>query len=181
MLRALLKPMFEKFGRRYDYSVDYMMTMDEGSPGILTKMALMNPLSNHQKVAPASAYHLAKVVAMQYFDCGPCLRLSCNMAKEAGVENSLLVAALTSPADLPKDLAQLVAYTKAVVSQDHEQLGALQEVMQQRYSPGAMAEISLAIAFGGFYPTMKRALGAATACEPVVAELRADHAAASLA
>lgn len=172
MLRALLKPLYERFGRRYDYNFDYMINMDEASPGILAKMALMNALSNHQKVAPVPAYFIAKLAATQHYDCGPCLRLVCNMALEAGVSKTHIASALGSAADLPEDLAQVVAYTQAVVTQDHDQLGTLQEAMQRRYSPGAMAEISLAIAFGGFYPTMKRALGAATACEPVVAELQ---------
>ncbi len=181
MLRAVLKPFYEKFGRRYDYNVDYMVAMDEASPGILSKMALMNALSNHQKVAPVPAYYLAKLAATQHYDCGPCLRLVCNMAIEAGVSNKHIVSALGSSTDLPDDLALVVAYTKAVVTQDHEQLATLHEAMQQHYSPGAMAEISLAIAFGGFYPTMKRALGAATACEPVVAELQSELGKASLA
>jgi len=174
MLRAVLKPLYEKFGRRYDYNVDYMVAMDEGSPGILTKMALMNGLSNHRKVAPVPAYFIAKLAATQHYDCGPCLRLVCNMAIEAGVPKKHIGSALGSQADLPEDLKQVVAYTRAVVTQDHDQIGPLQDAMQQRYSPGAMAEISLAIAFGGFYPTMKRALGAATACEPVVAELQME-------
>jgi len=58
-------------------------------------------------------------------------------------------------------------------------LKPLFEKFGQRYDynvdyMSAMAELSLAIAFGSFYPTMKRALGAATACEPVVAELAAQ-------
>lgn len=172
MLRALLKPVFEKFGNRYDYNVDYMSEMDEGSPGVLAKMALMNPLSSHNKVAPKEAYYIAKLVSTHYHDCGPCLRLVCNMAAEAGVGRSLILQTLQAPQELPDNLAEVAAYAQAVVAQDHAQLAELQPRMKSNWSQGAIAEISLAIAFGGFYPMMKRGLGSATACEPVVNELR---------
>ena len=174
MLGKLLKPIFEHFGRRYDYNVDYMMDMDKASPGTLSKIALLNPLSHHRKKAPLVAYHIAKVVSTRHHDCGPCLRLVCNMAQEEGVDRATLVAALQNPAQLQDDLALVAAYAEAVATQDQQKLGELRASMENSYSPGAITEISLAIAFGGFYPTMKRALGAATSCEPVLAELQAD-------
>lgn len=179
MLRALLKPAFERFANRYDYNVDYMSQMDAGSPGILAKMALLVPLSNHNKVAPKNAYFTAKLVGTKHADCGPCLRLVCNMAIEAGVPNAILLKVLQAPQELPEELAQVAAYALAVVTQDHEQLAELQPKMQQDWSDGALAEISLAIAFGSFYPTIKRGLGSATACEPVVAQLSERLAAAT--
>ncbi len=84
----------------------------------------------------------------------------------------VILQALQAPQELPEELAEVAAYAQAVVEQDNAQLAEPQPLMKTNWSQGAMAEISLAIAFGGFYPMMKRGLGSATACEPVVNELR---------
>ena len=172
MFRTLLKPFYKKMGERYDYNVDYMLDMDQASPGILAKLALISPLGSHNKIAGTDAYYLAKLAAISHLDCGPCLRLVSNMAKEAGVANETIVLALTDPEKLPDELTRVVHYATAVVSKDDATVLELAPLVLADWGEGGVAELSLAIAFGGFYPTLKRGLGKASACEPVIQELQ---------
>ncbi len=43
-----------------------------------------------------------------------------------------------------------------------------------KQSPAAVTDLALAVAFGAFFPTMKRGLGYAQSCEPVLQELVAN-------
>ena len=70
-----------------------------------------------------------------------------------------------SDARLAYDLAN------AVVDQDAPRVAELNERALARWGKAATAEIALGIAFGAFYPTWKRGMGAASHCEPVVNEL----------
>ncbi len=171
-MNFLLKPLLKHFGKRYDYDVSYMMRLEDNAPGTLLRYFLMTPLAQYRRTAPPGAYYAAKLVAGKAADCGPCVRLVCNMAAEAGVDRQLLLHVLRGDDDaLPDDVRDAVRFAHAVVDQNHETLNGTREAIHNRWGEGGVADLSLAIAFGGFFPTMKRGLGDAQACEPIVAEL----------
>ena len=172
-MRSILTPLLKQFGKRYDYDVGYLQAVDRASPGVLWRYLLTTPLTMYRKHAPPAAYFAAKLTATRHYDCGPCARLVCNMALEAGVPRALLVDLLSdAEAELPPEIQQVVAFARAVVEQQPLQAEAPRQAIVRRWGEGALTDLSLAIAYGGFYPTLKRGLGQAEACAPVLAELR---------
>jgi hypothetical protein len=122
-------------------------------------------------------YFVAKVVATRRSDCGPCLRLVYNMAKEAGIDEAVLRAALQDDVtglnnrDQAEEVNLAIRYANAVLDHDLPTVGELGEAILARWGRPTLNEIAGAIAFGQFFPTFKRGLLHAQACEPVLAEL----------
>ena len=175
MIKWLLKKALGRFARQYDYNINYMFDMEQHMGGTLWRYALMQPFAQHRGIASAEAYYLAKVVAVKQADCGPCLRLVCNMAREAGVPAERLAHVLRgTPDQLPAPLRSVVSLADAAVAGDALAAEEHRRKVVETYGEGAAAEIALAVAFGGFYPNLKRALGEAAACEPILKELEAD-------
>ena len=165
------------FARRYDYDASYMGEYAEASPGGFLRYLMAAPFSQYRKRAPKHVYFAAKVVATRRSDCGPCLRLVYNMAKEAGIDEAVLRAALQDDVTGLIDRQQAeevdlaIRYANAVLDHDLPKVGELGEAILARWGRPTLNEIAGAIAFGQFFPTFKRGLLHAQACEPVLAEL----------
>ncbi len=170
-MSALMIKLLNRFAQRYQYDVGYMQEMERVSPGTLWRYFLLVPLSMHRSHLPPAHYFAAKLVATAAQDCGPCVRLVMNMAMEAGVEEQLLWHVLqNNVAQLDDGMKPIVAFAHAMIDNKPEAQALRQEVVAL-WGEGAIADLSLAISFGGFYPTLKRGLGHAQSCEPVFADL----------
>lgn len=176
-MKAFANWLLGTLARRYDYDTSYMGEYAEASPGGFLRYLLAAPFSQYRKRAPKHVYFAAKVVATRRSDCGPCLRLVYNMAKEAGIEEVVLRAALQDDVTALDDREQAeevdlaIRYANAVVDHDVITVGEVGEAILNRWGRPTLNEIAGAIAFGQFFPTFKRGLLQAQACEPVVAEL----------
>ena len=176
-MKAFANWLMASFARRYDYDASYMGEYADASPGGFLRYLLAAPFSQYQKRAPRHVYFAAKIVATRRSDCGPCLRLVYNMAKEAGIDEAVLRAALQDNVTGLNDRVQAeevglaVRYANAVLDQDLPTVGELGEAILDRWGRPTLNEIAGAIAFGQFFPTFKRGLLHAQACEPVLAEL----------
>ena len=176
-MKAFANWLLGALARRYDYDTSYMGEYAEASPGGFLRYLLAAPFSQYRKRAPKHVYFAAKVVATRRSDCGPCLRLVYNMAKEAGIEEVVLRAALQDDVTGLDDRTEAeevdlaIRYANAVVDHDVITVGEVGEAILSRWGRPTLNEIAGAIAFGQFFPTFKRGLLHAQACEPVVAEL----------
>ncbi len=175
MKRAFAKLILRRFSRRYEYDVTYLQEMAHVAPGAFFSYLLTAPLTRYRKAAPKDAYYTAKLVATRRFDCGPCLRLVVNMAREAGVDESTLRSVLGGNEEQVSDGVRLaMRYANAVIDQSAAELAELGETVASRWGQAAVTDLALAVAFGAFFPTMKRGLGYAQSCEPVLQELAAN-------
>lgn len=178
-MKAFANWLMGSFARRYDYDASYMGEYAEVSRGGFLRYLMAAPFSQYHKRAPKHVYFTAKVVATRRSDCGPCLRLVYNMAKEAGLDEAVIRCALqdnvTGIDDRTRaeevDLA--IRYANAVLDHDLVAVSEVGEAILNRWGRATLNEIAGAIAFGQFFPTFKRGLMHAQACEPVVAELMA--------
>ena len=171
----LFKALLRSFANRYHYDVNYIEEMDRNAPGTLFRYLLAAPLGQYNRTAPTELFWSAKVTATQAQDCGPCVRLVYNMATEAGVCAEQLAALLTESEETMSEETRLGRlYAQAVLTQDAPGLADLGEQIEGRWGKGAIAELALAVAYGAFYPTLKRGLGHAQSCEPLIAEIRAS-------
>lgn len=174
MIRRWLKAALEKFGRRYDYDTTYMKELVDLDTGGGVKLALASPFLLHRFGAPKEAYFAAKLRSTMRADCGPCLQLVAKMAQEAGVGADTLLPALGKGQGSP-EVALAVRFADAVID-DAADLPEVMEAVRARFGKQAQAGLATAVVAGQFYPLLKRGLGHAQSCAPVMATLLAPRA-----
>jgi alkylhydroperoxidase family enzyme len=171
LLLRLIEPRIRAQERRLGASLDYLRDLLRVSGSAFLKFTLVTPVSGHRRVLPADAYSAARIAVVREADCGTCLQIEVNLAREAGVPAELARALLQGqPDDLPAHLREVVAFALAVTNaqgtEERWRAGLL-----QRYGEEGLAELSLAIAMARVFPTVKRGLGHATSCSAVHLEL----------
>ncbi|NNF56833.1 MAG: hypothetical protein HKN04_01190 [Rhodothermaceae bacterium] len=167
MLRRLAEPGLRNAERDLGASLDYLRHMADVAPGAFLKFSLVTPLSRHRKALPPAPYHVARITAVRHEDCGTCVQMEVNLARQAGVAPDVLrVAALGSPEELPEDLREVAVFALAVVTAS-EDMETLRVRLLERYGAAGLVELALGIATCRVFPATKRALGYATACHLV--------------
>ena len=103
--------------------------------------------------------------------CGPCVQTAVNLAKADGVPADVLRAVLDRRVnDLPEPLRDVYRFAEAVVEVSGEE-EPYRARLRQVFGEAALCELALAIATCRLFPTVKRALGYATSCSLVQAEV----------
>ncbi len=164
MIRSILHSVVRRFERQFDYDATYMHDIADTSVGAFLKLALAQAMSKHREGVSLEAWFAAGFTAVRYEDCGPCAQLAVNMALQAGVAPAMaraIVARDTARMSSDAVLGQRLA--DAVLA--HEPTDAIREEVLARFGEKGLISLSYAIAATRIYPTMKRALGHAHACE----------------
>ncbi len=164
MLRSLLHRRLDAEARRLGASMDYLKHIaDTSLPAFLAFLGFM-PLARYRRVLPPGVYAVAHLVAAQAADCGDCVQIGVNQARRAGLTPEHVRAILENhPEALPARLAEALAFARAVIHRD-EDPGPHRERLRSRYGDRGLVELGYALAAGGVYPVIKRALGYDTAC-----------------
>ncbi len=166
MISSLYARLFKIFGDRYTYDTGYLEQMARIYPEKAWRYFLSAPFSQHRRHAPETAYFAAKLRSALLSGCGPCVRLVLAMAKEANVAQSQLRTILTNDTN-EMHAETLLGYRYATAV--HQQSSELPEIIKDieiLYGLRGLWDMALAVAFGQFYPVIKRGLGVAVACEP---------------
>lgn len=167
MIRWIANRLINMAERQTGQSADFMRDILRSSRGGFWKFALFLPLSRHRRHAPLVLWHLAHIGADMAEDCGPCTQIAVDMAGRAGVPAPTLELAVSGRLD---DLAPLEAlalrFGRAVSTGDLE-TEEMRQRLEDALGPAAMADLAIAIASARVFPTLKRALGHATACHLV--------------
>ncbi|MEM1056831.1 MAG: carboxymuconolactone decarboxylase family protein [Bacteroidota bacterium] len=169
MLRALLRRQLDSAEQKLGAPVDYLRFVAEHDPVAAVKFGLLQPATAHRKTLPAEVYHAARIAATQTADCGTCVQIEVNAAREAGVSAEAVRAVLAGTAS-GEAVQDAIAFARQTAR--HEDPGEdLRERIVARYGERGLVEVSLAVTTALAYPTMKRALGFATACSLVEVEV----------
>ena len=167
MLRKFILSRLDKEERRLGASLDYLRHILRVSLPAFFKIAKLMPMATYRKALPVDAYHVARIVATKHEDCGSCVQIQINLAKEDGVSLDTIRATLDGKADaLNKELADVYHFTEAVVQhtgRDDEWRSAL----RQRYGEQGLIDLAFGITTSRAFPTTKRVLGYAQSCSVV--------------
>ena len=160
MIRALLRRSLDRAERQLGAPVDYLRYAAEHDPAAVVKFGLLQPATGHRKALPVEVYHAIRIAATHEADCGTCVQIEVGAAREAGVAVETVRAILAGTP--PEPLAAAVAFARATARGEDPTVerGRLRE----RYGDRGVVEAALAVTTAQAYPTMKRALGYATAC-----------------
>ncbi len=166
MIKKWLKQNIAKFERRYDYDASYLHAIIEAKTSAGIKLAITTGFLAENFGAPANLVYAAKIRSTLRADCGPCLRLAITMAEQAECPPDVIQTALglTDTSEEAKTGADFAD----VVLDNNPGLLESSENIRQRYGDEALYGLAIAINAGQFYPLLKRAMGHAANCEPVL-------------
>nr|AIA16881.1 Unknown Function [uncultured bacterium] len=166
MLKTFIKSQLKKFGAKYDYDTSYIAEMLDVSLGLFMNYNKFVKVAGYRKKSPKDIYYVARIAALKVADCGPCLQLTVNFAKEAGVQNSILEAAVRNPEQLNPE--QLLSYDFGyAVASNADNHDVLSEEFEKKFGKEILMEVSFAVATAIVYPTLKRGLRHAKSCRLV--------------
>lgn len=169
MIRSLLRRQLDSAERRLGVPVDYLRFAAEHDPAAVVKFGLLQPATGHRKALPPAVFHAARIAATQTADCGTCVQIEVNAAREAGVDAGTVCALLAGD---PHEEALRDALAFAQATARHEDPGDdLRARIVARHGERGLVEMALAVTTALAYPTMKRALGFAKACALVRVEV----------
>ncbi|MEM1202087.1 MAG: hypothetical protein AAGN66_02540 [Acidobacteriota bacterium] len=151
----------------------YLRDLRRETPMGFLKFMLAMPMAGHRSAASQEALAVARLVAVQHEDCGPCVQICVDMALGAGVDPQLLRDVLAGRVDaLPEPLGAVYRLADAVVTAS-DRATALSDEVAGALGRGALADLGLAIASSRMFPTLKRTLGYARSCSVVRVKIEA--------
>jgi hypothetical protein len=162
MLNRLIDHMITKEEHKLGTRLDYLRDIAGESESAFFKLALALPLARHRQVLPKTAYHLASIVSTQNEDCGECVEIAVQAARKDEVPAHYIRAALDHNYHLlTAALEEVCAFAEAM-AQGSERAD-LREALRDRYGSKGLMELAFVIASSRLFPTLKRAMGRATA------------------
>jgi alkylhydroperoxidase family enzyme len=171
MLTYLIRWQIRGLERRLGEPLDYLRHMLTASLGAFRAFVRAARVAAYRKHLPVAPCHVARIVAVRHEDCGPCVQTAVNLAKADGVPADVLRAVLDRRVnDLPEPLRDVYRFAEAVVEVSGEE-EPYRARLRQVFGEAALCELALAIATCRLFPTVKRALGYATSCSLVQAEV----------
>lgn len=176
MIARTLKRSFARFGSRYGYDASYLQDLVDTDRNGALRLALASSFTRHRFGLPAAPYFAAKIVATRHADCGACLKLAIDMAVEAGVPlPDIRRLLLDSAGEAPPEMCLAARYAHAVAEHDPALPGIIEDCTR-RWGKRGLAGLAAAVTCGQFFPLLKRGLGQASACTPVLAWLGTSEA-----
>ena len=167
MLRYLILKKLDSVERRLGQPVDYLRHIVRTSLRSFFKFLKIMPISEYRRALPPDAWHVARIVATRDADCGTCVQIELNLAKEDRISPEILRAVIDGkPEQLSTELADVYRFTVAIVRASDDADG-LRERVRKSYGEAGLIELALAIGSSRFFPIVKRTLGFATACSRV--------------
>jgi len=141
MLRWLIRRKLDAEEKKLGQSVDYLRYVVDVSPAAFLRFCSILPLANSRKVLPKDVWFVAQIVALQHEDCGTCLQIGVNLARQARVDPALLRAALDGNCDdMPQEMVDVWRFTKSVVTATDDD--SLRETIRGRYGDRGLIELS---------------------------------------
>jgi alkylhydroperoxidase family enzyme len=171
MIGFVVKRMIRAREKELGAPLDYLVEMYDTAPDAFRALSKAMAAANHRSKLPPAPYHVARLVATRYADCGPCVQVVVNMAKKDGVEPAVLRAALAGRVEeLPESLRDVFRFAEAVVTAGGEE-DQYRERLRKVFGDEAVVELALGIATSQMIPTLKRGLGHAKSCSVVKVEV----------
>lgn len=167
MIKHFIKHMILKFGKHYSYDVGYMLHMLETTPEVMHSFNALSKLSGFRKAAPVNAHMAAKLLGTLKEDCGPCVQLTVDMAREAGMAPDQIEAVLTGEQSaMEPDTALGYRFASAIMARSSGE-DAVRETVRAAYGDSGVIELTLAAQTVRLFPMIKAGLGYGKSCSRI--------------
>jgi hypothetical protein len=167
MRKWFARRMINRFGAHYGYDVSYMRAMLDASPTGFFKFLAVTKLSRHAEAAPKEALFAARLVGVMTEDCGPCVQLVVDMAREAQVQDSDIDAVLRRDASaMSRDVAISFRFADAVARRSGGDDEA-RETVRAAWGEKGVLDLTFALQASRLYPMVKAGMGFANTCSRI--------------
>ncbi|MEZ6099856.1 MAG: hypothetical protein R3E01_12880 [Pirellulaceae bacterium] len=170
MLRWIIRRKLDSEEKKLGGSMDYLRHIVDTSPTAFFRFASILPFANSRKTLPNEAWFAAQLISVQNEDCGPCLQITVNLAKQAGLDATFIGAVLERRnEDLPSNIVDVIEFTAVAASGSDDP--STRNRLRECYGERGLVELAYAIASSRIPPTVKRVLGYAESCSAIPVEL----------
>ncbi|OKO87768.1 hypothetical protein AC629_12790 [Bradyrhizobium sp. NAS80.1] len=170
MLKWLIRRQLAAFERKFDFNADYLRDILDADLGALRAINKTAAIAQYQRDIPVVAWAAAGITATMHEDCGPCTQLGVTLAKERGVDPTVLRAIVSGDEKAMSDDARL-AYRFAKATLAHDAVADdFRAMVESRWGKRAVVALAFAVAAGRIYPTVKYALGHGKACSRITVD-----------
>jgi alkylhydroperoxidase family enzyme len=167
MRKWIASRFLDRFSKRYDYDVSYLRALLEASPDAFFKFAPMSKLAAHREAAPRDAFYAAKLIGAMHEDCGPCVQIVVNMAREAQVSDAVIDAVLRRDlAAMGEEAAIAFRFADAVARRTADE-DAAREAVRAAWGDKGVVDLTFAVQISRLAPMVKAGLGYAKECTRV--------------
>ncbi len=168
MLQAIFNRQITKAEQQLGVSLDYVRYVARVSRSAAWRLARFSRLvQTRPRDEWREAVLVGSIVAAMADDCGSCVQIGVNLARQAGLDRNVISAVVERrPEELSADLQEVYHFTEAVIFNTEEQ-ESRREQIRRRFGDAGLVELSLAIALHRVFPALKRGLGYAATCSRV--------------
>lgn len=167
VIRSVIETRIAAAEKKLGVPADYMRHILQVSLRAFFKFVKIMPLAEYRRTCPVDAFHVARLVATRDEDCGTCVQIEVNLARQDSVSPDVLKAVLDSrPDDLPPELADVYHFAEEVVTASGAE-EPFREKVRRHYGEEALVELAMTMAACRVFPIAKRALGYAKSCSQV--------------
>lgn len=163
MRKWIARKMIDEFGAKYDCDVSYMRRLLDVSPRGFFRFLAVTKLSRHAETAPRDAAFAARLVGAMTEDCGPCIQIVIDMAREAGMADQKIDAVLRRDiASMDAETALAYKFADAVARRTNADIE--REEVRTIWGEKAVIDLTFALQASRLYPMIKAGLGFAKEC-----------------
>jgi hypothetical protein len=131
MLRWLIHRRLNAEEKKLGESVDYLRHMVDVSPAAFLRFCCILPFANSRKVLLKDAWFVAQIVALQDADCGTCVQIAVNLARQSGVDSVLLRAVLDGNChEMSQEMVDVLRFTRSVITASGDE-ETLREILRK--------------------------------------------------
>ena len=164
MLAWLVNRRITAMERQLGVPLNYAREMFRVAPRLFFRFGKVAALAEYRGVVPRPALHVASLVTTRLEDCGECLQIGVNLARQEQIPAEIIRAAIQPDfAALPAPLGDVARFAEAVVTGSGADV-ELRDALRKLYGDAGITELSVAIAVARMFPTVKRGMGYAVSC-----------------
>lgn len=177
LYKFLARRALARFAQQYQYDVGYMQHMLDVAPAAFSKFTPLSRLAAHRQTVPAEAAAAAKIRGALAEDCGPCVQLAIDVAREAGVDTDQITAIVQGDVSAMNETTALGFHFAVAVLEQAADVTARREAVRARWGDQGVVELALALQISRVFPMLKAALGYGESCQRLqVGQQRLDMA-----
>jgi AhpD family alkylhydroperoxidase len=165
MRRKLVQMAVEASARRIGGDTAYIMSLYEISPRVLKRLGAAVKMLSHREIVPIGAAYAAQLAGALAEGCGSCVQIHINMARAAGVDDSVIASVLLGDlAALPFEAVLAIRFARALIERSEDEPLARRAV-QDTWGGKGVVDLAVATQVSRFLSMLKFGFGHATSCE----------------
>lgn len=146
----------------------YMKMLSDAAPIALEKFLQATALARHRETVPPEASLVAGLVGVMAEDCGSCVQILVDMAREGGVHDAVIEAVLVADTSKMTGDAQIAFLFASAIVARSSAADDIREIVRQRWGDKGIVDLTMATQANRLYPMVKTGLGFAGSCPNVM-------------